>query len=381
MAHVDRLTALKVKRETRPGMHHDGRGLYLCISESGARSWLFRFMLHGRRHEMGLGSAHDISLAEAREAAHQARKLKANGIDPLASKRSSRAARRAAEAAAVTFAQCAESYMVAKQSEWRSLVHARQWRQSLNDYVLPVIGTLPVAAVDTALVLKVLQPIWETKNETASRVRNRIELILDFAKVSGFRDGATNPAAWRGHLDHLLSKPSKVQRIEHYAALPYADMPQFMGELRQRQGVGARALEFLVLTAARSNEVIAATPAEFNGDVWTIPASRMKGGKEHRVPLALPALALVDAVSGRVPREAMGKALAKLRPGLTVHGFRSTFRDWTAETTSFPNHVVELALAHAIGSAVEAAYRRGDLLDKRRELMNAWGTYCVGGVR
>jgi integrase len=269
--------------------------------------------------------------------------------------------------------------MVAKRAEWRSPVHAQQWRQSLRDYVFPVIGALPVAAIDTPHVLKVLQPIWETKNETATRVRNRIELILDFAKASGFREGVTNPAAWRGHLDHLLSKPAKVQRKTHYAALPYRDVPQFMSELRQRKGIGARALEFLILTAARSTEVIASTPAEFNGDIWTVPGDRMKSGKEHRAPLALPAIALVGAVSGHVPPKAMGVLLSRMRPGVMVHGFRATFSTWAAESTSFPNHVIEQALAHSIGNAVEAAYRRTDLLDKRRELMTAWADFC-GGV-
>jgi integrase len=380
MAHlVDRLTALRVQREKRPGMHGDGKGLYLHVGESGTKSWIFRYQLDGRRHEVGLGSAYDVPLVEARQKARDARRLKGDGIDPLASKRASRAARRAAQAAAVTFAHCAEAFMVAKRAEWRSPVHAQQWRQSLRDYVFPVIGALPVAAIDTPHVLKVLQPIWETKNETATRVRNRIELILDFAKASGFREGVTNPAAWRGHLDHLLSKPAKVQRKTHYAALPYRDVPQFMSELRQRKGIGARALEFLILTAARSTEVIASTPAEFNGDIWTVPGDRMKSGKEHRAPLALPAIALVGAVSGHVPPKAMGVLLSRMRPGVMVHGFRATFSTWAAESTSFPNHVIEQALAHSIGNAVEAAYRRTDLLDKRRELMTAWADFC-GGV-
>jgi integrase len=374
---IERLTALRVAREKRPGTHADGLGLYLNVGEAGTKSWVFRFQLDGRRHEMGLGSVHDVTLAEARQKARDARRLKLDGVDPLAAKRASRAATRAAQATAVTFSHCAEAYMVAKRSEWRSPVHARQWRQSLRDYVLPAIGAMSVQAIDTALVLRVLEPIWKDKTTTASRVRNRIELILDFAKARGYRDGA-NPAAWRGHLENLLAKPTKVKRVEHYAALPYRDLPQFMSELRQLQGIGARALEFLVLTAARSMEVIASKTSEFDDDIWTIPGDRMKAGREHRVPLSAPALALVDVVSGHIPQKAMGVSLAKLRPGTTVHGFRSSFKTWASEATSFPNHVVEQALAHTIGSAVEAAYRRGDLLDKRRELMNAWATYCGG---
>jgi integrase len=380
MAHlVDQLTALRVQREKRPGMHVDGKGLYLHVGKSGTKSWIFRYMLDGRRHEIGLGSIHDVGLSEAREKAREARKLKSDGIDPLVAKRTSRAEKRAAQAGAVTFAQCAESYMVAKRAGWRSLVHARQWRSSLTVYAFPVIGALPVAAIDTPHVLKVLQPIWETKNETASRVRNRIELILDYAKASGFRDSATNPAAWRGHLDQLLSKPSKVQRGTHYAALPYRDVPALVSELRQCKGVGARALEFTILTAARSAEVIECAAHEFDGDIWTVSGERMKSGREHRAPLSVPALALVDAVSGYVPHKAMRKLLRTIRPGATVHGFRASFSTWAAEQTSFPNHIIEQALAHTVGSEVERAYRRSDLLDKRRELMTAWANFC-GGV-
>jgi integrase len=341
---------------------------------------MLRFMLNGKSHDMGLGSALDVTLAEARAKAAHARKLKADGIDPLATKRASRAAARAAEVKAVTFGECAHSYLAAHRGGWRSVVHAEQWRQSIADYAFPFLGALPVASVDTALVLRVIEPIWSTKTATASRVRNRVELILDWAKARGYRDGE-NPARWRGHLDKLLPAPTKVQRKTHHAALPYAELPAFMAELRAHEGNAARALEFVILTAARTGEVRFATTAEFDkaAAVWTIPASRMKSGKEHRVPLSAPALALVDDAINLMSRVIMSKLMAKLRPGITVHGFRSTFRDWAAERTNFPREIAELALAHAVGSEVERAYRRTDLFDKRRELMTAWATYCVGG--
>jgi integrase len=381
MARVDRLTALRAQREKRPGMHADGRGLYLRINHAGARSWILRYMLDGRRHDMGLGSADDVSLADARRKAREARSLKAEGVDPLGAKRAHRAAAREAGAKAVTFKDAATSYIAAHRSGWRSVKHATQWQQSLADYMLPVIGPLPVAAIDTALVLKVLEPIWGTKTETASRVRSRIEATLDWAKVRGYRDGE-NPARWRGHLDKLLPKPSKVNREDHHPALPYAEMPRFMAELRSREDAGARALEFLILVAARSGEVRLAKAAEFDraSAVWTVPASHMKTNREHRIPLSPAALALVNDAIAYTAKNTMRKLLAKMRPAVTVHGFRSTFRDWCGECTAFPREIAEAALAHVTGNAVERAYARSDLLDKRRELMNAWGTYCCRGV-
>jgi integrase len=381
MPNVDRLTALRVRGEKRPGMHADGRGLYLCVGQNGSRSWLLRYMLNGKRHDMGLGSAHDVTLAEARAKALEARKLKADGIDPLATKHASRAAARAAEAKAVTFGECADAYLTAHRAGWRSVQYAANWKQSLVTYVLPIIGTLPVTTIDTALVLKVLEPIWKPRTVTAAAIRGRIESVLDFAKARGYRDGA-NPAAWRGHLDQLLAAPSKVNRKEHHAALPYADVPAFVRELRQREEAAARALEFTILTAARTGEVRGANAAEFDkpAALWTVPANRMKGGREHRVPLSAPALALVHNACETIAKNAMADMLARLRPGMTVHGFRSTFRDWATETTGYPNHVVEMALAHAIPTAVEAAYRRGDLFDKRRALMAEWARFCVGDV-
>jgi hypothetical protein len=283
---TERLTALRVKREQRPGRHPDGNGLYLHVGKTGAKSWVMRFMLDGRRHDMGLGNIDTVTLAEAREKARDARKLKAEGIDPLGAKRASRASLRAAAAKSVTFADCADAYIRSHRAGWRNVKHASQWSQTLADYVLPVIGTLPVSVIDTPLVLKALRPIWDTKTETASRVRSRIELVLDWARVSGYRDGE-NPARWRGHLDKLLPKPAKVKRIEHHAALPYPGMPAFMRELRQRNDAGARALEFTILTAARSGEVRGATAVEFDrtSAMWTIPASHMKGNRVAQLAL------------------------------------------------------------------------------------------------
>jgi integrase len=377
---IEQLTALRVQREKRPGMHHDGRGLYLCISKSGARSWIFRYMLDGKRHEIGLGSVYDVTLAEARQKAREARRLKADGVDPLASKRSSRAAIRAVQAASVTFGQCVDGYLAAHRHGWRSAKYGRQWRDALDAHVLPTIGALPVSVIDTPHVLRVLGPIWQSKNETAGKLRGRIEAVLDWAKVSGYRNGE-NPARWRGHLDHLLAAPTKVRRVEHRPAMPYAELPTFMAELCKRQDAGARALEFTILTAARTGEVLGATAAEFDktAALWTVPASRMKSGKEHRVPLSTPALALIDDVVAFTAINAMGRVLAKLRPGMTVHGFRSTFRDWCAECTNHPREIAEMALAHTVGSDVERAYRRTDLLDRRRQLMDEWTAFCGGG--
>jgi integrase len=385
MPNVDRLTALKVQRERRPGMHADGRGLFLCIGANGSRSWVLRYQLNGKRHDMGLGSAHDVNLAEARERALGARKLRAEGIDPLTAKRERRAVARAAQVKAVTFGECVDTYLAKNESGWRSAQYAKNWRASMVTYVLPTIGTLPVAAIDTNLVLRVIEPIWKTKTVTATAIRGRVESVLDFAKAGGLRSGE-NPARWGGHLEQILPPPSKVAKKEHHPSLPYADMPQFMAELRAHHSNGALALEFTILAAARTGEVLGATAAEFDkaAAIWTVPGSRMKGGREHRVPLSPAALALVEAVTAPIGKNAMGVLLAKLRPPAvaTVHGFRSSFRDWAAETTSYPNHVVEMALAHAIPSAVEAAYRRGDLFDKRRVLMDEWARFLqpIGSI-
>ena len=382
---LNRLSPLKVNRLRRKGMHADGGGLYLRVSESGSKAWIFRYGKHGRYHDLGLGPIHTIGLPKARELARECRELLWAGGDPIAHRRASLAAQRVSDAKAMTFRQCAGEYIASHESGWRNALHRQQWENTLAQHVHPTLGDLPVASIDTALVMKVIEPLWKARTETASRVRGRIERVLDFAKVRGFREGE-NPARWRGHLDHLLPSKSKVKRIEHYAALPYGEIGAFMAVLGD--DTASRALRFLILTAARTGEVMGATWGEIDlaAKLWTIPGHRMKGGREHRVPLSPAALAALGSPSGDGDRlfpigpRAMARALAGLRGNVTVHGFRSTFRDWAAEITSYPNHVVEQALAHALANAVVAAYRRGDLFEKRRRLMAAWGQFCGKGA-
>lgn len=390
-----RLTARAVEAIKKPGLHADGAGLYLHVSKNGAKSWIFRWKHEGRLRDMGLGPLNAISLAEARDKALACRKLKLDGRDPIEERRSQRQAVKLESAKAMTFRQCAEAYIAAHRTGWRNPKHAAQWPATLQTYVYPVFGSLAVQAIDVGLVMKAIEPIWNTKPETASRVRGRIESVLDWAKARGYRQGE-NPAGWRGHLENLLPKRSKVARVEHHAALPYAELPGFMAELRQQEGVAARALEFAILTAARTGEVIGATWSEIDldGRLWTIPGSRMKGGREHRVPLGDPALAILGAMAeirtgkhvfpgARDNRPLSNMAMLMLmrrmgRGNLTVHGFRSAFSDWCAEQTNTPSEVREMALAHVVGDKVEAAYRRGDLFDKRRQLAEAWARYCDG---
>jgi integrase len=392
---TERLTALKVERLTdKPGMHADGSGLYLQVTDNGA-SWIYRYMLGGRSREMGLGPLALFGLQEARAKALDARRLRHEGIDPIEARKAARLRLRLDEAKAMTFKQCAEAYLKAHRAGWHNGKHAAQWEATLATYAEPIIGVLPVQAIDTALVLKVLEPIWTVKPETASRVRGRIESILDWARAREYRVGE-NPARWRGHLDKLLPAPSKVRKVRHHAALPYSELPNFLIELRSQPGIAARALEFTILTAARTNETIGSTPHEINGSekLWTVPADRMKAKREHRVPLSGRALAiLAEAESARGAEDqfifpggksskplsnmAMTEVLRRMgRSDITVHGFRSTFRDWAAERTNFPNEMVEMALAHAVSDKVEAAYRRGDMFEKRRRLMDAWTEFC-----
>jgi integrase len=374
-------------------MHGDGDGLWLRVVTKERRSWLFRYQRRGKAREMGLGGFPDVSLAEARDRAQAARKQLANDIDPIDHREAERQAEAAEQAHATTFAEAAKAYIAANESGWRSNKSAQQWRNSLAAYAEPVLGEMACSAIETADVLKVLQPIWAKKPETATRVRRRIETVLSFAKVRGWRSGE-NPAAWRGHLQNSLPARSKVAPVVHYAALDWREAAAFMTELQARDGMGARALAFVILTAARSGEVRGARWDEINFDrtEWIIPAERMKAGQPHRVPLSEPALALLREQaklkdgSGLVflgqrkdtPMSDMTLTAVLRRMGrgdLTAHGFRSTFRDWAAEATGHPNHVVEQALAHTIGSAVEAAYRRGDLFAKRVVLMNDWASY------
>jgi integrase len=386
---MGKLTALFAARHKKPGMFSDGGGLYLQITSANARSWIFRYWSaeHQLSREMGLGSLHVVSLQEARDLAAECQRLRRQGVDPIVAKHTTKGQRRLADAKAMTFAQCVAAYIDAHRAGWKNPRHPEQWRNTLAQHAGPIIGDLPVQMIDTAAVHKVLTPIWTSTPKMAARVRARIEAVLDWAKVLGYRNGE-NPARWRGHLDKLLPQPGKVRRVEHHAAMPYGDIPEFMARLRARWSIDARALEFAILTAARSNEVLGAAWAEFDlgGATWTVPGKRMKGGKEHRVPLSSAALEIVKAVKSDndlvFPSGTSGRALYKLlrRMGIenaTTHGFRSAFRDWTAERTSFPREVCEAALAHAT-SEVEQAYRRTDLFEKRRELMNAWARYCDG---
>jgi integrase len=382
-----RLTALKVERAKQPGMLADGGGLYLQVTERG-KSWVYRFMLNKRSREMGLGPFALYSLAEARALAQDARRLRHQGIDPIEARRAARAQQRLDEAKSVTFQECAERYIASHRAGWRNAKHAEQWESSLRRFAFPVIGALAVQAIDTGLVRKVLDPIWTTKPETASRVRGRIEAVLDWAKASGYFTGE-NPARWKGHLKKLLPERSKVRRVKHYSALPYAELPDLMVELRAQEGIVARALEFTILTAARVSEAVGARWSEISGHLWTIPAERMKGGKAHRAPLSPRAMELLEALPRNgdliFPGPKLGRALninapRKLLIGMghriiTVHGFRSSFRDWAAERTNFPSEVAEMALAHAVGSKVQQAYLRADALDRRRKLMAAWGEF------
>src|SRR5262245_57403372 len=393
---LGKLTALKVARTRDRGKYADGGGLYLQVASKDARSWIFRYTLAGRERFMGLGSVEGLALAEARELAAECRKLVRQGTDPIEYRNRKRAAVALQEARATTFKRAGEALMASHEAGWRNAKHRQQWRNTLVTYAFPVIGHLPVQDVDTTLVMKVIEPIWTLKPETAGRLRGRIERVLDWAKVRGLRTGE-NPARWRGHLDQLLPRKSKVHRIEHHAALPYAQLPAFVADLRQREGVSERALEFLILTAARAGEVRLASADEisFDARVWTIPAGRMKGGRQHRVPLcdaAMNVLKRMEIKRGELifPGAKRGKPLSdvtlekvakRISANITPHGFRSTFRDWAAECTNFAREVAEMALAHKIDDDVEAAYRRGDLFDKRRRLMKAWGEYCESKPR
>lgn len=391
---TNRLTAMEVAKLEKPGYYCDGAGLYLQVSKSGSKSWIMRYTLARKPCEMGLGSVVTFTLAEARQRAAVQRKLLADGIDPLATKRSDLLAKRLADASIITFDKAAAAFIAANSPAWRNAKHGEQWRNTLATYASPVIGELPVSKIETAHVLRILSPIWNTKTETATRVRGRIEKILDWAKVQGYRSG-DNPAAWRGHLSEVLPTPSKVADAGHHAALPWIEMGAFMKALRAAQGAGARAMELIILTATRTSEVLNAKWTEFDldGALWTIPKERMKGFREHRVPLsdaALAVLARAKAESTASEYVFTGGKLAALsnmtclatlkrmgRADLTVHGFRSTFRDWVSESTSYPRDVAEMALAHAIEDKSEAAYRRGDLIEKRRALMSDWAAHCA----
>lgn len=383
---INRLSARGVAT-AKPGMHADGGGLYLQVTPTGARSWIFRYTRAGKAHDMGLGPVHTVSLAEARLAALGARQALLAGADPLAQRR----AAVAATAGVPTFKEARVAYVDQHRAGWKNPKHADQWANTLEAYADPVIGALPVDQVTTEHLVEILKPIWATKTETATRVRQRIEVVLDAAKVQGKRSGE-NPARWRGHLDKLLPKPSKVKKARHFSAMPYAALPAFMATLRAGTAIADLALEWTILTAARTGMTRFATWDEIDRKhkTWTVPGERMKAGVGHVVPLPLRCLEILDALprekgnpylfpGSRKPHmsnNTMDKRLEDLGQGAyTVHGFRSTFKDWASETTSFPNEVSEAALAHTIENKTEAAYRRGALLAKRRELMEAWAEY------
>lgn len=401
MARSSKLSAVEVAKAKGPAVLHDGGGLYLRVSPTGSKAWVFRFQLDGKRRDMGLGPYPDISLAEARRKAAEHRNQRRDGIDPLDAKVAQRQAQRVAAAKGRTFRDCATEFIEKHQAGWRNPKHRQQWGNTLATYVYPTLGDLPVSAIDTGLVMQVLDPIWTEKPETAGRVRGRIEAVLDAATVRGFRQGP-NPAQWKGNLAHILPPQGKVRKVEHHAALPFDEMPAFLVEVRKRPGMAARALEFAALTATRTGEVLGARWSEIDlvAKVWTVPGDRMKAGREHRVPLSDAAIAVLDAVQPLAltndgttdpaapvfpgPRRALPMSnmtmlmlLRRMKRGdLTAHGFRSTFSDWAAERSAYAREVVEMALAHTIGNKVEAAYRRGDLFEKRRRLMADWARFC-----
>lgn len=391
---IHRLSALGVARLNKPGYYCDGGGLYLQVSGARTRSWVYRFRQAGRLREMGLGSLLAVSLADARAHAVKCRKLVLDGIDPIEARRKEHAQQRAIVARSKTFDECTKAFIKANRAGWKNEKHVAQWENTLATYASPLMGPLSVRDVDTALVVSVLEPIWESRPETASRVRGRIESVLDWATAHRYREGE-NPARWKGHLDKILPARTKVRKVRHHPALPYGDASSFMKDLKAQDGLAARALELLILTAARTSEVIGAVRSEFDidGVMWTIPAERMKAERPHRIPLSVSALALVrtllDATDGDLvfPGAKKGKPLSNMamltvlrrmkRSDLTVHGFRSTFRDWAAECTTYPNEMAEMALAHAVDDKVEAAYRRGDMFKRRREMMDDWALYCA----
>ena len=390
----NRLTEVAVRAAKVCGRYPDGGGLYLQVSLSGSRSWVLRYRYGTRRHDLGIGPLSVVSLAEARRRAQRVRQQLLDGIDPLQQRQVAETQARLNAAKAMTFDQCRDAFIAGHEAGWKNAKHRQQWMSTLETYASPVIGKLPVASIDMGLVLRVLEPIWTTKPETAGRLRGRVERILSWATTRGYRIGE-NPARWKGHLDQTLPAQNKVHHVEHHAALPYADVPAFLVELRAQSGAAAVALELTILTAARTGEVLGARWSEVDFDKagWTVPADRMKSRREHRVPLSDAALVVLRRMQEvrrgdhvfpgqRADRPLSNMAMAMClrrmgRDDVTVHGSRSSFRDWAAERTSYANHVVEMALAHTISSKVEAAYRRSDLYDARRQLMQDWERFCT----
>ena len=387
MGNAHKLSALTVSKMSKPGVYGDGAGLFIRVTEGGSKHWIHRFSLRNKAHWMGLGPYPEITLDKARQLTLEARRLRLQGINPI----TERDAENARKHGAITFQECADQYIASHRTGWKNPKHADQWVNTIATYCGPIIGKLPVNEVTVGFVMRVLDPIWATKAETASRLRGRMESILDWAMVRGYRSG-DNPARWKGQLDHLLPNASRVKRIIHHAALGYTEMGEFMGKLRQQAGNGARALEYAILTACRSGEVRLARWEEIDlkSRVWVIPGERMKAGKEHRVPLSDDAIAVLDQMDLSTqlifPGRDEGKPLSDMsltavlrkmdRGDITAHGFRSTFRDWASESTAYARDVAEMALAHSIGSKVEAAYRRGDLFTKRTRMMEDWARFC-----
>lgn len=388
-----KLSAKKVESLKRIGYHADGGNLYLRVVSPTTKSWMFRFTFDGKRRDMSIGPYPEITLEKAREDAIELRRLVKSGIDPIEQRKAEQAAKRAERNNAVTFAHCAEQYIESHRHGWKNVKHAQQWTNTLAQYAYPVLGETLIRDVDTALIMRVLQPIWLTKNETAGRLRGRLENILDWAAVQGFR-AIENPARWKGHLDNLLAAPGKVQKTNHFKALPYSEINPLIKALRENGSISAKALEFLILTAARTGEVIGAQWNEIDVDnqLWIVPAERMKAKREHRIPLSSRASEIVKEMQslrtnnaifpgrskgGFLSNAAMDKLLQQtLGIDATVHGMRSAFRDWASEETSYPHEICEMALAHTIRNQAEAAYRRGDLMRKRRNLMEDWLLFC-----
>ncbi|MCG7867592.1 MAG: integrase arm-type DNA-binding domain-containing protein [Candidatus Thiodiazotropha taylori] len=389
---IHKLSPTKVKN-AGPGKYEDGGGLRLVVSRSGAKKWVLRLTINGKRREMGLGSYPDVGLGEVREDARKYRKQAKEGIDPIEE-------RRIKKAGTPTFTTCAARYIQAHRRGWKNSKHARQWVSTLKTYARPEIGLKKVDTITTEDILTILQPIWTPKTETAKRLQGRMENILDYAAAHKYRDHL-NPARWRGHLDKLLANPSRVKKVSHHPAMPFSDVPAFMKELSKNRSTSSLALQFLILTATRTSEVLQAKWDEVDLDkgVWTIPAERMKARCEHRVPLSGAALNILAAIprlegnpylfpGSRYGRHLSNMALLQLmrsmdygvngyRGNYVPHGFRSSFRDWSGEVSSFPHDVAEMALAHTIRNKVEAAYRRGDLFNKRRSMMNEWSVFIT----
>ena len=395
MPSKQQLSAIKVKNIKEPGYFLDSDGLYLQVSSTGTKSWVYRFMLKKRRRDMGLGPLDTLSLADARLQRNEQKKLVKQGIDPIANRTTIEnqqiALEQIKQRESITFKICAKEYINAKQAEWKNSKSAQQWNSTLRDYAHPFIGHLPVSQIDQSLVLKCLKPIWESKTETATRLRQRIENILDYAKAKNYRNG-DNPAALKGGLQLFLPRASKIKETKNHSALPYRDIPAFISQLKTLNGQSVLALRLTILTAARTSETLNAQWCEINlaERTWIIPKERMKAGKEHRIALSQTAIDLIQSLprvnlflfpgakQGKpLSNMAMAQALKRInRRDITVHGFRSTFRDWVAEKTNFPARVAETALAHQLKDATERAYQRGDLIEKRFEMMEAWASYC-----